>query len=135
VLFVVEIMSGTTHWGLTSIWHHRVLGGAWALCGLFAIGNILRHASWSEYQHWIALCVAAAYVATGIGLTLGRTWARRTMAVLMVLAALFFLDMLLMSGWVGNRAGVWEMLAALGVAGYTLVFLGISAVWHSQHLP
>src|SRR6266850_194043 len=122
----------TTHWGPSSIWHHRVLGTLWALGGCVVIGNVVRVDSWAKYQPWIVLLVAVSYVATGAGFVFGRTWARRTMAVLMLVAALFFLDMLLMSGWVGNQAGVWEMFVALAVAGYTLFFLVISAAWHSQ---
>ena len=53
------------------------------------------------------------------------------MAALMLIAALFFLDMLLMFGFHGNRAGVWANLAALGIVVYTLAFLLISASWHS----
>lgn len=113
------------------LWHHRMLGGLWALCGLVVIGNLLRHGAWSEYQQWIAVLVATAYVVTGIGFIVGRTWARRTMGVLMVMAVLLFLDMMFMFGWGGNRAGVREMLVALGVAAYTLLFLAISAAYHS----
>ena len=76
-------MSGTTHWGPVSIWHHRVLGTIWALCGLVTTGSVLaatfQHGSPGEYQFWIALLGALAYVVTGIGFILARTWARRTM--------------------------------------------------------
>jgi hypothetical protein len=82
----------------------------------------------------IPLVLAAIYVFTGIGFILGRTWARRTMGVLMVVAALWFLDMMLMSGFNGNRQSVREMLVAIAVAAYTLVFLVISAAWHSMGL-
>jgi hypothetical protein len=133
-LSTLEIMSRTAHWGTVSTWHHRLLGGLWAICGIVVIGNMILSGRWSEYQFWIVLTIASSYIATGIGFTFGRTWARRTMAALVVLAALFFLDMLLMSGWGGNRAGVSEMLIALGIAGYTLAFLAISAAWHSQGL-
>src|SRR5437660_303901 len=125
-------MSANVHWGPASIWHHRILGGLWALCGCAAVGNSIRSDFWAQYQFWVVLLVAASYVVTGIGLIRGRRWARRTMAVLVVVAALLFLDMLLMSSWVGNRSGVWEMLIALGIAGYTLLFLAISAAWHSE---
>jgi hypothetical protein len=127
-------MSGTAHWGKVSIWHHRLLGGLWASCGLVVVGNTVLSGRWAEHQFWIVLPIATLYVATGIGFIFGRTWARRTMVALLVIAALFFLDMLLMSGWGGNRAGVREMLIALGIAAYTLTFLGISAAWHSQSL-
>jgi hypothetical protein len=128
-------MRGTIHWGPSSIWHHRVLGTLWALCGCVVVRNVVRVDSWAKSGLWIVLLIAASYVATGAGFICGRTWARRTMVVLMVVASLWFLDMLLMSGVDGNRAGVRQMLVALGVAGYTLVFLAISAAWHSQELP
>jgi hypothetical protein len=132
-------MSGTAHWRPISIWHHRVLGGLWALCGLVTIINvligILRHGSWAEYQSWVCLSVAFVYVVTGIGFVFARTWARRSMGVLMVVAVLLSLDMMLMSGVGGNRQGVREMLVGAGIAAYTLLFLAISAAWHSQDSP
>jgi hypothetical protein len=131
-------MSGTTHWGSVSVWHHRVLGAIWALCGLVTIGNVLiaafEHGSLGEYQLWIGLLGALAYVVTGIGFVLARTWARRTMGVLMVVAVLWALDMVLMFGVHGNRQGVRAMLVAAGIAGYTLLFLAVSTEWHSQDL-
>ena len=106
------------------------------LCGLVAIKNMLLHGSLAEslaeYQDWIALSVATACVVTGIGFIFGRTWARRSMDVLMVVAMLLFLDVLLMSGWSGNRQGAWQVLVALGLAGYTLLFLLISAGYRDK---
>ena|ERR1043166_3915200 len=125
-------MSAIAHWGGVSTWHHRLLGGLWALCGLVVIGNVVLSRRWAEYQFWVASAVALSYVITGIGFILGRTWARRTMIALMVIASLFFLDMLLMFGFHGNRAGVWGMVVALSIVLYTLGFLLISAAWHSQ---
>jgi hypothetical protein len=125
-------MSNATPWGGGSIWHHRLLGGLWALCGFVVIGNMVLSGRWADYQFWVALTVALSYVITGIGFIFGRTWARRAMAALMVVAALFFLDMLLMFGFHGNRAGMCATLVALGVVVYTLGFLLISAAWHSQ---
>jgi hypothetical protein len=98
-------------------------------------GRVLLSGRWAEYQFWIALPLAAAYVATGIGFMFARRWARRTMAALVPVAALFFLDMLLMFGWVGSRAGVWSAVAALGIAGYTLLFLVISTSWRLYGSP
>jgi hypothetical protein len=57
------------------------------------------------------------------------------MGVLMVLSALFFLDMMMAAGVGGNRQGVHEALIAAGIAGYTLFFLVISAISHSHDLP
>jgi hypothetical protein len=125
-------MSDATHWGAGSIWHHRLLGGLWALCGFVVIGNMVFSGRWAEYQFWVASAVATLYVITGLGFIFGRTWARKTMIVLMVIAGLFFLDMLLMFGFHANRAGMLGAVAALGVVAYTLGFLLISAAWHSQ---
>lgn len=81
---------------------------------------------------WIALFIAAAFAATSIGFVQGRTWARRSMAVLLMLAALFFLDMLLMSGWTGDRRGVWLMAGAISFVVYTQLFLVISALYRPE---
>ncbi len=126
-------MNDATHWGASSIWHHRLLGGLWAVCGCVVIGNMVLSNRWADYQFWVMSAVALSYVITGIAFMFGRRWARRTMGALMVIAALFFLDMLLMFGFHGNRAGMREMLVALGVVVYTMGFLLISAAWHSQH--
>jgi hypothetical protein len=125
-------MSSTVHSSPIVCWHHRVLGSLWALCGLTVIGNLFLIDSWAAKQLWIVLLVATAYVVTGVGFIFGLTWARRTLGVLVVLGMLFFIDMLLMSGVGGNRAGVWEMLVAIGVAAYTLVFLGLSMPFRSE---
>lgn len=127
----LDIMSDATHRGGSSIWHHRLLGGLWTLCGFVVIGTMVLRGRWTEYQFWVASALAILYVITGIGFIFGRTWARRTMTALMVIAALFFLDMLLMFGFHGNRAGIWGAFVALGLAVYTLGFLLISAVSHS----
>jgi hypothetical protein len=125
-------MSAIADWGGVSTWHHRLLGGLWALCGCAVIGGIVLSGRWVEYQSWIASAFALSYVITAIGFIFGRMWARRTMIALMVIAALFFLDMLLMFGVHGNRAGIWANLAALVIVVYTLGFLLISATCHSQ---
>jgi hypothetical protein len=128
-------MKANMHWGQLSDWHHRILGVLWALYGLVLIGLVVEHGDWTEYQFWVSLLVATIYVVTGGGFVLGRTWARWTMGVLMVLTVLFFLDMMMMAGVGGNRQGVREMLIAVGIAGYTLFFLAISAIWPSHDLP
>jgi len=125
-------MTGTTHWGAGSIWHHRVLGGLWAICGLVVISHMTTSGRWTDYEFWLASAVALSYVIGGIGFVFGRKWARRTIAALMGVAALFSVDMLLMFGVHGNRAGMWGTLVALGAIVYTLGFLLISAAWHSQ---
>jgi hypothetical protein len=125
-------MSDATHWGWSSIWHHRLLGGLWALCGCVLFVGLVLKAPWDEYQFWLASAVALLYAIAGIGFMRGRKWARRTMAALMVVAGLFFLDMLLMFGVHANRAGMLGMLVSLGAVAYTVGFVLISAAWHSQ---
>jgi hypothetical protein len=125
-------MSDATQWGWSSIWHHRVLGGLWALCGCALIVDMVLIGRWAESGFWLASAVALLYVFTGIGFMRGRKWARRTMAALMVVAGLFFLDMLLMFGFHADRAGMLAMLVSLGAVAYTLGFLLISAAWHAQ---
>jgi hypothetical protein len=97
------------------------------MCGLFEIANFSRRGTWDEYQLWIALLIATAFVITGVGFIFGSTWARRVMAVLMVVVLLLFLDVLLMFSFNGNRERVWQVLVVIGVAGYTLLFLEFSA--------
>jgi hypothetical protein len=126
-------MKANVHWGPLSKWHHRILGSLWLLCGLVQIAIVVGHGGWTEYQFWMALLVATACVVAAIGFILGRRWARWAMGVLMVLAVLFFLDMMMMFGFGGNRQGVLYMLIAAGIAAYTLLFLVISATWHSQN--
>lgn len=92
------------------------------------MAGMVWHLSWDEYQHWVALLGPASLIAAGVWFSFGRKWARWTMSVLMMFAALLFLDMLLMSGFDGNRAGVWEMFSALLAAGYTLLYLFVSEI-------
>jgi hypothetical protein len=115
------------------VWHHRALGTFWALCGLVPAVSALARSSWSEGPFFISVSAAAIFVSTSIGFIFGSTWARRVMCMLMLIAVLFFLDMLLMFGWHGNREGVWMMLAALGAVAYTLLFLAISALHHPKN--
>lgn len=110
-------------------WNHRILGGVWALFGFLMLAGMVSHLSWeSEYQQWIALLLPATLIGASAWFSLGGKWGRRTMSVLMALAALLFLDLLLMSGFNGNRAGVWEMFSAFLVAGYTLLYLFVSEI-------
>ena len=128
-------MKANVHWGPLSKWHHRTLGSLWLLCALAHVGIVVRKEDWTEYQFWVALLIATACVVAAIGFILGRRWARWTMGVLMVLGVLFFLDMMMMCGFNGNRQGALYMLLAAGIAAYTLFFLVISAACHSDDLP
>jgi hypothetical protein len=128
-------MKTNVHWGPLSKWHHRILGSLWLLCGFVQVGILVGHGDWIEYQFWLALSVAMACVVAPIAFILGRRWARWTMGVLMVLGVLYFLDMMVMFGFHANRQGIIYMLIATGIAAYTLLFLAITAEWHSQDLP
>jgi hypothetical protein len=125
-------MNAHRHNSLLSLWHHRVLGGFWALLGLGCIADLHRGYWWEQGLPWIPALVGAVYVITVIGFVLVHTWARRVMAILMVVAALFFADFILMAGWVGNHKLMPWVLAGFGVAAYTAVFLIISAVFRSR---
>ena len=115
-----------------SVWHHRVLGGAWALGGVAVIADLHRAYWWEQRQAWLPAIAGLVYLVTGAGFMVGRTWARRVMVALAALAALVFGDMVLMAGWVGNRPLLYWMLAALGVAAYTGVFILVSAAERSS---
>jgi hypothetical protein len=121
-------MNAVRHVPVVSLWHHRVLGAFWALLGLGCIADLHRGYWWEEGLQWLPALVGAAYLATGIGFILVRTWARRAMIVLMFVAGLFFADMILMAGWVSNRALMPWALAGFGVTAYTAAFILISAV-------
>ncbi len=84
---------------------------------------------------WPPILVAIAYAIVGVGFVLGRTWARRTMAGLAVLAGLYSADMVLMAGWVGNRALLHWMLAIFGFAAYTAIFILVSALLRLSRSP
>ena len=125
-------MRRTVQWGAVAVWHHRLFGGLWGLCGLSLLCITILRVPLSEYQSWIAVLISLTYAIAGFGFARGRTWARRTMAVLMVPASLVFLDMLLLGGWSGNHDLIWQMLVAIGIAAYTFLFLIISAAWHAN---
>jgi hypothetical protein len=57
------------------------------------------------------------------------------MGVWMVIAALLFLDLMMAAGVAGNRRGVFAGAIIAGIAGYTLLFLAVSAAWHPRDLP
>ena len=98
---------------LVSIWHHRILGGFWTLCALALVAVVLRYHHWNEIGTWIATLLCAACIVTGIAFVFARTWAQIIMAVLMVVAALFFLDMVLMFGFHGNRPLMYLMMGGV----------------------
>jgi hypothetical protein len=115
-------------------WHHRVLGALWGFVGLFFVGSLLQHDTWAVYGQWISLVLSLAFVVTAMGFFLGRTWARRTMGVLMVPAALFFLDVMVPASIAGNHKMV--LLIKMGLAGvaYTWVFLAVPQHYSSEYL-
>ena len=112
-------MNAPRHTSLVSLWHHRVLGGFWALLGLGCIADLHRGYWWEQRVPWIPALVGLVYVASAIGFVFVRTWARRVMTILMVVAALIFADLILMAGWVGNHKLMPWVLAGFGVASYT----------------
>lgn len=117
------------------VWHHRVLGAIWALGGVAVLADLHRAYWWEGGCACVPLVVGTLYTAAGVGFVLGRTWAYWAMAGLIVLAALFFADMILMAGCTGNRAFLHWMLAALGFTAYTGVLVIFSAAfrlggWH-----
>ena len=125
-------MSAATPSSFVLVWHHRVLGVFWALCGLGLVGVLIRYNHWNEIATWVAAFCGAICVPTGIGFISGRIWARRVMAGLMVVAALFLFYMMMMAGTNGSRQLFQQMLATLCIVGYTMLFLAISAACRSQ---
>ena len=129
-------MNHTIRWGPLAIWHHRILGGLWALASLaMSVNFVYDMIHQGSPELWYALSITVICCVAGIGFTRGRKWERCTMGVLMVFALLLFLDMALMFGFHNNLPAFYEALACAGVAVYTLGFLIISAIWHSQESP
>jgi hypothetical protein len=129
-LWVIDPLNTATKSLAVVVWHHRVLGVFWGLCSLITAVAAFSHHSWNG-PFFIVLSTSVIYFGTSIGFIFGRTWARRVMCVLMFIAALWFLDMMMMCGVGGNRQGVWLMFAALCLTAYTVLFLAISAF----HIP
>ncbi|HLH56376.1 MAG TPA: hypothetical protein VKY92_22505 [Verrucomicrobiae bacterium] len=115
-------------------WHHRVLGVLWGFVGVIFIGSLLQHDSWADFGQWIALVLSFAFVATSIGFFHGRTWGRRIMGVLMVLAALFFLDAMAPASIAGNYEMVWLMRIGLAAVAYTWGFLAVPQAYSLDDL-
>jgi hypothetical protein len=104
-----------------------VLGGFWVLFALALVAVLLRYNHWTDIGTWIAMLLCTTCVATGTAFVLGRTWAQVIMAVLMVAAALFFLDMVLMFSIHGNRPYMYLMMVGVGIACYTFGFILVLA--------
>ena len=118
---------------LVSTWHHRVLGGFWTLFALALLAVLLRYDHWKEIGTWIATLLCVTGVITGTAFMFARTWV--SLAVLIVVAALFFLDMVLMFGVHGNRPYMYLMTGGVVIACYTLVFLWALATYPSGEEP
>jgi hypothetical protein len=110
------------------VWHHRLLGVLWALAGLAFIVDLRRAYWWEQGRAWLPVLIGTGYTTAGIGFALALTWARRVLAGLVVMAGLFFADMVLLCGFAGNREGMYWMLGACGLAAYTFSFIFVSAV-------
>ena len=118
---------------LVSVWHHRVLGVLWVLWGAVSAVGLDLDNLWKWRIEWLPALLGLVFIIAGVGFALVRDWARSVMAVLSVVGGLYFADMILMAGWVGNRPLLHWMLAAFGLAGYTATFILISAVWRWSH--
>jgi hypothetical protein len=120
---------------LFEVWLHRLIGSIWSLGGLWLLFDLHRSYWWEQRTFWLPVLAGLTYLSTGIGFSLGRGWARKTMVALAVVAGLFFADMILMGGWVGNRILLHWMLPAFCFAGFTILFVWISAIskWSDSH--
>ena len=121
-------MNLRNHRSVVEVWHHRLIGVIWSLGGLGFLVDLHRSYWWEQRTAWLPALIAITYLSTGVGFTLGRPWARKAMVVLAVVGGLFFADMILMAGWVGNRSLLHWMLPAFCFAAYTVLFVWISAV-------
>lgn len=97
------------------------------MLALALLAGLLRYDHWNEIGAWVARVICIIGAATGIAFMFARLWAQVIMAVLMIVAALFFLDMVLMFGFHGNRPWMYLMVVGVAIAFYTMVFLLVLA--------
>jgi len=128
-------MTQSQRFPVIETWLHRLIGSIWALIALWLLFDLHRSYWWEQRTAWLPALAGLAYLCTGIGFVLGRSWARKTMVFLAIGAGLFFADMILMAGWVGNRTLLHWMLPAFGFAACTVLFVWISALrrWKESH--
>jgi hypothetical protein len=116
---------------LVSLWHHRVLGTLWAVGGMACLADLHRSYWWEQRKAWLPALVGLVYLVTGAAFLCCRSWARRAMLILMVLAGLLFADWTLAGLMLGNQSLLWLALGGFGCAVYTVVFVLRSPSNHS----
>ena len=115
------------------LWHRRILGGFWALCGLVCLAD-LRRDYWWEHG-WPALLpflIGTLFVFGGVRFLLGQRWSGRMMIGMMLIAGLFSLDMVLFGGWASNHLLLRLALVGLGLSVYTALVVIASAIRSSR---
>ena len=108
-------------------WHFRALGTLWTLVGLYCFGDLVwRSYWWDQKTPWIPMAAGLPFIIVGIGFMRGRPWARGCMLPLMIVAGLFWADMLLLGASSGNGILFWLSIGGLSAVGYTGAFALLS---------
>src|SRR5258707_14675887 len=98
-------MSSFRHPGPIELWQRRILGGFWALCGIFLLVYTFRSFGWidewSDRRPWIAAPIGALYLGSGVGFILGPLWARTMMAVITTFTGVFLMFLAAGAHWIG----------------------------------
>jgi hypothetical protein len=134
-------MSDNLNSGPIEIWHCRVLGGFWAVCGLLAITAItyvLQRdgliAHWTDGRIWILAGFGALYFGIGAGFSFGRRWARNTMILLMGFTVIILMFLAAAALYVEDGRLLWKTLVCFCIACYTLLFEIVSGIARERRI-
>ncbi len=134
-------MSDNLNSGPIEIWHCRVLGGFWTLCGILALtavtyaieraGSI---AHWTDVQLWILAGIGSLYFGIGAGFSFGRRWARNTMILLMGFTIIILMYLAAAAAYFDDGALLWKTLVCFCIACYTLLFEIVSGIARERRI-
>jgi len=118
------------------LWHRRLFGGFWALCGVACLVDLRRGYWWEHsWQVLLPLLIGLLFAFGGIRFILGQRWAGRIMLAMMFVAGLFFLDMMLLAGSASHRQLLRLTLLGLALSAYTVLVVVASAIRRSRAAP
>ena len=115
------------------LWQRRIFGFFWALCGLACLVDLRRGYWWQAgWEVLLPILAGSLFVFGGAQFMLGRRWAWRVMLAMMIVAGLFFLDMMILAGSVHNHQLMRLTLLGLGLSAYTGFVVLPSAIYSSR---
>ena len=115
-------MSNNPNSGPIDMWHCRILGGLWALCGILAVTYAFETDGWTDRRFWILTVTGLLYFVIGVGFILGRPWARNTMILLAGFTVIILMFLAAGACWIGDGRLLERTLVGLCLAGYTVLF-------------